>query len=73
MAQKKKQRNKKRYQSESSSQEEKKQGDESDPSSETEEAGCFYLKFREPLPPLVRKDLMIEDCWLLMKRPLVTN
>jgi hypothetical protein len=35
--------------------------------------GAFYLRFKEPLPPLVRKDLMIEDLWLLMKRPLVTN
>jgi hypothetical protein len=35
--------------------------------------GAFYLRFKEGIPPLVRKDLMIEDLWLLMKRPLVTN
>jgi hypothetical protein len=31
------------------------------------------MRFREGLPPLVRKDLMLEDLWLLMKRPMVTN
>jgi len=31
------------------------------------------MKFKETLPPLVRKDMMQEDLWLLMKRPLVTN
>ena len=41
--------------------------------SETEEMGVFYLRFKEAIPSLVRKDLMMEDLWLLMKRPIVTN
>ena len=47
--------------------------DENEPDSDSEIAGAFYLKLRESLPPLVRKDLMHEDLWLLMRRPLVTN
>lgn len=46
---------------------------QSDNETDQEEAGAFYLKFKEGIPPLVRKDLMLEDLWLLMKRPLVTN
>ena len=41
--------------------------------SDTEEMGVFYLRFKEAIPALVRKDLMMEDLWLLMKRPIVTN
>jgi hypothetical protein len=25
------------------------------------------------VPPLVKKDMMVEDLWILMKRPLITN
>jgi hypothetical protein len=25
------------------------------------------------VPPLVKKDMSIDDLWLLMKRPMVTN
>ena len=46
---------------------------ESEQESESEESGAFYLRFKESIPPLVRKDMMLEDLWLLMKRPLVTN
>lgn len=46
---------------------------ESEQESESEESGAFYMRFKEPIPPLVRKDMMLEDLWLLMKRPLVTN
>lgn len=31
------------------------------------------MRFKESITPLVRKDMMLEDLWLLMKRPLVTN
>lgn len=33
----------------------------------------FFLRFKEALPALVKKDLMIDDLWLLFKRPLVTS
>ncbi|MFM7855532.1 MAG: hypothetical protein ACKO96_27305, partial [Flammeovirgaceae bacterium] len=46
---------------------------ESEQESESEESGAFYMRFKESIPPLVRKDMMLEDLWLLMKRPLVTN
>lgn len=45
----------------------------SEEESDSEEAGNFYLRFREPIPPLVKKDMACEDLWLLMKRPMVTN
>ena len=38
-----------------------------------DDGGCYYLKFREALPGLIRKDLMVEDLWILMKKPLVSN
>lgn len=38
-----------------------------------DEPGCFYIKFKEGIPPLVRKDMMLDDMWLLFKRPIVTN
>ena len=38
-----------------------------------DEAGSYYLRFKEGLPNLVKKDLMVDDLWLLMKRPLVTS
>ena len=31
------------------------------------------MKFKEAIPPLVKKDMAIDDLWLLMKRPMVTN
>lgn len=31
------------------------------------------MKFKEPLPPLVKKDMMVEDLWILLKRPIVTS
>lgn len=60
---------------ESSSDEE--QSDEEVPDagqeSDGEAPGHFYLKFKEAVPPLVKKDMMIEDLWILMKRPIITN
>ncbi|CDW90096.1 UNKNOWN [Stylonychia lemnae] len=44
-------------------------GDESD----GETPGAFYIKFKDKLPPLVKKDMMVEDLWILMKRPMITN
>lgn len=38
-----------------------------------DDQGSFYLKFKEGIPGLVRKDMMVDDLWLLFKRPLVTN
>jgi len=38
-----------------------------------DEPGCFYIKFKEGIPGIVRKDMMLDDLWLLMKRPIVTN
>jgi hypothetical protein len=35
--------------------------------------GQFYIKFKEGIPPLVKKDCMADDLWLLMKRPLATS
>ena len=35
--------------------------------------GNYFLRFKEGLPPIAKKDLMIDDLWLLMKRPLVTS
>ncbi len=31
------------------------------------------MRFKEGIPPLVKKDMACEDLWLLMKRPMVTN
>ena len=31
------------------------------------------MKFKEGLPPLVKKDMALDDLWLIMKRPMVTN
>lgn len=31
------------------------------------------MKFKEGIPPLVKKDMVVEDLWLIMKRPMVTN
>ena len=45
----------------------------SEEESDNEEAGAFYMKFKEAIPPLVKKDMAIDDLWLLMKRPMVTN
>ena len=35
--------------------------------------GCFYLKFKDAIPGVVKRDMMLDDLWLLFKRPLVTN
>jgi hypothetical protein len=59
-----------KYQDSTSSEEE---AGASQEDSDAEEAGAFYMRLKESMPPLVRKDLMHEDLWLLMKRPLVTN
>lgn len=56
---------------EDSSSEEEKQEDED--ISDTEVSGSFYLRFKDAIPPIVKKEMMVEDLWLLMKRPLVTN
>lgn len=56
----------------SSSEEESEKGD-SEEESDSEQGGNFYLRFKEGIPPLVKKDMACEDLWLLMKRPLVTN
>ena len=50
-----------------------KDGEISEEGSDDETPGAFYLKFKEPVPPLVKKDMMVEDWWILMKRPFVTN
>ena len=31
------------------------------------------MRFKEGIPPLVKKDMACEDMWLLMKRPIATN
>jgi len=40
---------------------------------EEDTPGHFYLRFKEAIPALVKKDMMYEDLWVLMKRPLVTT
>ena len=45
----------------------------SEEDSDAEVPGQFYIKFKESVPPIVKKDMMIEDLWILMKRPMVTN
>lgn len=45
----------------------------SEEESDSESGGNFYMRFKEGIPPLVKKDMACEDLWLLMKRPLVTN
>jgi hypothetical protein len=62
--------NQTRYE-DSSSQDEQKDDDEE--ISDTEVSGSFYLRFKDSIPPIVKKDMMVEDLWLLMKRPMVTN
>ena len=46
---------------------------DSEEESDSEQGGNFYLRFKEVIPPLVKKDMACEGLWLLMKRPLVTN
>ena len=31
------------------------------------------MKFSDGIPALVKKDMMVDDLWLLVKRPIVTN
>ena len=45
----------------------------SEEDSDEEVPGHFYIRFKEGVPPLVKKDMMVEDLWILMKRPLCTN
>ena len=35
--------------------------------------GSFYIRFKDGIPPLVKKDMMVEDLWILLKRPLISN
>lgn len=50
------------------------EGKRSEDESDVDECtGCFFMRFKEGVPPLVKKDMMVEDLWVLMKRPLVTN
>ena len=58
---------------EDSSEEEESDKPDSEEDSDCEVGGNFYLRFREAIPPLVKKDMACEDLWLLMKRPMVTN
>ena len=58
--------------SESESPNEEDKGNSED-ESDSETGGSFYIKFKEGIPPLVKKDMACEDLWLLMKRPMVTN
>ena len=60
-----------RYEDSSNDDESDKPDSEED--SDSEVGGNFYLRFREAIPPLVKKDMACEDLWLLMKRPMVTN
>lgn len=55
------------------SSEEEEKGANSEDESDGEQPGSFYIKFKEFLPPIVKKDMMVEDMWILMKRPMVTN
>ena len=41
--------------------------------SEDEEGGNFYIRFKEGIPPIVKKDMACDDLWLLLKRPIATN
>jgi hypothetical protein len=59
--------------SEEESGQEEPQGANTDDESDGEAPGNFYLKFKEAIPPLVKKDMMVEDLWILMKRPMITN
>lgn len=59
--------------SESDSQKEDEEAGQSEYESDSEAGGSFYVKFKEGIPPLVKKDMACEDLWLLMKRPMVTN
>ena len=45
----------------------------SDAESDQEEQESFYMKFKETVPPNVKKDMSTDDMWLFMKRPLATN
>ena len=38
-----------------------------------DEPGSYFIKFKEGIPGLVRKDMMVDDLWILLKRPVVTN
>jgi hypothetical protein len=67
-ARKGKHQNQTRYEDSSSQSEQ-----EEEEISDTEVSGSFYLRFKDAIPPIVKKDMMVEDLWLLMKRPLVTN
>eukprot|EP00347_Sterkiella_histriomuscorum_P015353 403357339 len=58
---------------ESSSESEQEENHNSGDESDGETPGSFYVKFKDFLPPLVKKDMMVEDLWILMKRPMVTN
>lgn len=35
--------------------------------------GQFFLRFKEGIPGVVKKDMMIDDLWILVKKPLVTS
>ena len=58
---------------EDSSDEKEQEGANTDEESDEEAPGHFYIKFKEPVPPIVKKDMIVEDLWILMKRPMVTN
>lgn len=60
-----------RYEDSSSSEDENKINSEEE--SDDEQGGSFYVRFKEGIPPLVKKDMACEDMWLLMKRPMATN
>lgn len=45
----------------------------SEEDSDCEKPGHFYARFKESVPPLVKKDMTVEDLWILLKRPLVTT
>ena len=38
-----------------------------------DEPGSYFIKFKEGIPGIVRKDMMVDDLWILLKRPVVTN
>ena len=47
--------------------------DEEDEDDEEGKPGAFYLRFKEMVPSKIKKDMSIEDMWVLVKRPIVTS
>ena len=38
-----------------------------------DESGSYFIRFKEALQPLVKKDMMLDDMWLLVKHPIVSS